>query len=170
MGSSRLESKAANNSCILEETSCDFDHFDEAVGELHCYVNYKETCGILVFTDATHGEVELLNGLNVIFFTVGVVHTWHIDQLNHSFCAKHLTAVEIDRHGFTLCGVRGSLEWSIILLFWIFAGQKAQECTFTNTCLSKSNKNGFFRPIIILELLGVIMCLSFLFFAFHYKV
>lgn len=100
-GFARLESEAADDSAVDEEASGNFDHFQHAVGKLTSDVDYEEASRVLGFTDTVHGKMKIFNCLNIVLDAMGVVHAWHVDQLDHSFSSEHLTAVEINLLGTT---------------------------------------------------------------------
>jgi len=96
-----LESEAADDSAVDEEASSNFDHFYHTVGKLASDIDHEEACRVMGLANTSHSEMEIFDCLDIMFDAMGVVHAWHIDQLDHSFSSIHLTAVEIDLLGTT---------------------------------------------------------------------
>jgi hypothetical protein len=97
-----LESEATDDSAVNEEASGNFDHFEHTVGKFASNINHEEASRVVGFANTTHCEMKIFDCLDIMYWTMGIVHTWHVDQLDHSFSSVHLTSVEIDLLGTTL--------------------------------------------------------------------
>ena len=73
-----------------------------------------------------HGQMKIFEGLDIVMDAMRIVHTRHIDQLNHSFSSEHLTGMEVDLLGTALSRGSCCLERSIVIFFWVLAGEEAQ--------------------------------------------